>query len=191
MRTFRFDRGGEFMSNEFKAYCEKEGITRQYTAPYTPQQNGVVERRNRTMMEMARSYLKEMKMPAIFWGEAVRHSIYVLNRLPTRALTGVTPHEAWSEKGKKPDVGHIRVFGCLAHMRVPSKGLNKLSDQSVCVVNLGREPGSKAYRLYDPSNKRLYVSKDVVFEETKAWNWSDTSSDDMYQGATFHFPHRL
>lgn len=84
---FRTDRGGEFNSNEFKNYCEDNGIERHYTAPYTPQQNGVVERRNRTVMEMTRCYLKEMGLPATLLGEAVRHSVYILNRLPTRALS--------------------------------------------------------------------------------------------------------
>lgn len=117
VKIFRTDRGGEFTSNEFKSYCEKAGIQRHYTAPYTPQQNGVVERRNRTVVEMARSCLKEMQMPAMLWGEAVRHSVYLLNRLPTRSLTGQTPYEAWFER--KPNVSHVRVFGCKAHMKVP------------------------------------------------------------------------
>ena len=101
-----------------------------------------------TVMEMSRSYLKEMKLPTILWGEAVRHSIYVLNRLPTRALTGVTPYEEWSEKEKKPDIGHIKVFGCTTRMRVPSKSIQKLDDRSLCVVNLGKKPRSKAYCLH-------------------------------------------
>lgn len=188
IKTFRTDRGGEFMPHEFKNYSEEAGIIRHHTAPYTPQQNGVVERRNRTMMEMARSFLKEMKLPAMFWGEAVRHSVYVLNRLPTRALTGVTPYEAWSEKGRKPDVGYIKVFSCTAHMRVPSKGINKMADRSICVVNLGKEPGSKAFRLYDPKEKRIYVSKDVVFEESKPWVWDDLNKDVKFQETTFYIP---
>lgn len=87
IKVFRTDRGREFMSNEFSKYCEDARITRHYTAPYTPQQNGAVERRNRTVVAMSRSLLKQMKMPCEFWGEVVRHSIYILNRLPTRALS--------------------------------------------------------------------------------------------------------
>lgn len=83
MKVFRTDRGGEFCSNAFNSYFEQEGIIRHFTAPYTPQQNEVMERRNRTVVEIARSYLKEMGVPSILWGEAVRHSVYVLNRLPT------------------------------------------------------------------------------------------------------------
>lgn len=94
IKVLRTDRGGEFCSKQFSTYCEDTGIARHYTAPYTPQQNGVVERRNRTVVAMARSLLREKRMPSNMWGEAVRHSIYILNRLPTRALTGMTPHEA-------------------------------------------------------------------------------------------------
>ena len=159
------------MSKQFIAYCENEGITRHFTAPYSPQQNGVVERRNRTVLEMARSFLKEKQLPLTLWGEAIRHSIYVLNRLPTRAVTGMTPYEVWS--GIKPDIGHIKIFGCLAHMKLPSVHTTKLGDRSKLVINLGKEPGSKAYRLYDPEQRTVHVSRDVVFEENKSWQWEN------------------
>lgn len=183
VRALRTDRGGEFNSNEFKLYCEKSGIKRHYNAPYTPQQNGVVERRNRTVVEMARSCLKEKKLPSVMWGEAVRHAIYLLNRLPTRALSGVTPYEVWYEK--KPHVGHIRVFGCLAHMKLPSQQTSKLDDRSKQVINLGKEPGTKAYRLYDPNNNKVHVSRDVTFEEGKSWEWNHGENSEKFQNGTF------
>ena len=169
IKVFRTDRGGEFTSTEFKIYCEETGIERHYTAPYTPQQNGVVERRNRTVVEMARSYLKEMKLPMMLWGEAVRHSVYVLNRLPTRSISDQTPYEAWT--GLKPNIGHICTFVCVTHMKIPSVHTKKLDDRSMEVINLGREPGTKAYRLYDPVSKRVMVSRDVVFDENRSWQW--------------------
>ncbi|GJY53377.1 zinc finger, CCHC-type containing protein [Tanacetum coccineum] len=86
VRMLRTDRGGEFTSNEFTRYCKENGIARQLTAPYSPQQNGVVERRNRTVLSTTRSMMKAMKLPLTFWAEAVRHAIYILNRVPTRAL---------------------------------------------------------------------------------------------------------
>lgn len=89
----RTDRGGEFLSNEFENYCKIVGITRHLTAPYTPQINGVLERRNRTIVAMARSFLKEKRLPVELWGEAARHAVYVLNRFPARALSGKTPYE--------------------------------------------------------------------------------------------------
>lgn len=157
------------MSKQFNDYCEEVGIQRHYTAPYSPQQNGVVERRNITVVAMARSFLKEKRLPSYLWGEAVRHAVYVLNRLSTRSLTRMTPYEAWT--GNKPDLNHIKFFGCLAHMKVPSVHAKKLDDRSKVVIYLGREPGTKAHRLYDPTEGQIQVSRDVMFEETKSWSW--------------------
>ena len=91
LRAFRTDRGGEFNSNEFTAYCEELSILRNTTTPYSPQQNGVVERRNQSVVEMARSLMKSMGVPSTFWGEAVRTAVHILNRSPTRSLRRVTP----------------------------------------------------------------------------------------------------
>lgn len=89
--------------------------------------------------------------------------MYVLNRLPTRGLSTSTPYEAWSDK--KPDVGHIRTFGCCAYMKIPGVYTKKLDDRSKLVVYLGREPGTKAHRLYDPEENRVHISRDVIFDE--------------------------
>jgi hypothetical protein len=138
------------------------------TTPYSPQQNGFVERRNRTIMEMARSLMKSMNVPGMFWGEAVRHLVHLLNRLPTKPMGSRTPFEAWN--GRKPHLGHLRVFGSKAHVRPAAPHLKKLDDRSVPMVYFGVEDGSKAHRLYDPQSKRIVVSRDVVFEEGEAWN---------------------
>lgn len=183
VKTLRTDHGGEFCSLDFTKYCEENVIARHLTTPYTPQQNRVVERRNRTVVEMARSLLKQMKLPLMLWGEAGRHSVYLLNRLPTRSLTGKTPYEAW--KGEKPNIGHIRIFGCLAHMKVPGLHTKKLDDRSKIVVHLGREPGTKGYRLYDPESNKIYVSRDVVFEEEKTWPWNQKEKANLDQQTTF------
>lgn len=174
--TLRIDRGGEFTSRDFSQFCSDNGIRRHLTAPYTPQQNGVVERRNRTLMEMTRSMLKAMKVPNYMWGEAVRHATYLINRVPTRALKNQTPYECL--KGRKPSIGHIRVFGCLAYAKIDSVLLRKLDDRSQCLVHLGIEPGSKAYRLYNPSTKKIIVSRDVKFDEEKHWNWNRGKQED-------------
>ncbi|KAL8119156.1 hypothetical protein AgCh_016605 [Apium graveolens] len=145
-------------------------IMRHLTTPYSPQQNGVVERRNRTVVAMTRSFLKENEMPTMFLREAVRHSTNILNRVPTKVLKGETPYEAW--KGMKPDLSFIKIFGCLAHVKVPKERVQKLDGRSTKMVYLGKEPGSKANRLFDPLTGRLSVSIDVVFEENKGWNWS-------------------
>jgi hypothetical protein len=141
--------------------CESAGIKRHFTAPYSPQQNGVVERKNRTIMEMTRSLMKSMGVPAKLWGEAVRHSIYLLNRLPTKAMGDSTPYEAWNKR--KPHLGHLRVFGCTAHVRTAGPHLKKLEDRSHKMMYLGTDEGCKAHRLYDPHHNRIVVSRDVVF----------------------------
>ncbi|KAG6531868.1 hypothetical protein ZIOFF_005703 [Zingiber officinale] len=170
IKTLRTDRGGEFLSTEFTRFCENEGIERHLTAPYTPQQNGVVERRNRTVMAMTRSLLKGTHMPARFWGEAIRHAVYLLNRLPTKALGDRTPFEAWI--GRKPHLAHLKVFGCVAYVKNTTPHLKKLDDRSSPMVYLGVEEGCKAHRLFDPRHDKLQVSRDVVFQENSEWTWT-------------------
>ena len=170
IRTLRTDRGGEFTSQEFNAFCDGNGISRQLTAAYTPQQNGVAERKNRTIMNMVRSMLSEKKIPRTFWPEAVNWTVHVLNRCPTLAVRDRTPEEAWS--GVKPSVEYFRVFGCVSHVHIPDSKRTKLDNKSVSCVLLGVSEESKAYRMYDPISQKIIVSRDVVFEEDKNWNWN-------------------
>ncbi|GJX04141.1 kinase-like domain, phloem protein 2-like protein, partial [Tanacetum coccineum] len=143
----------------------------QLTAPYSPQQNGVVERRNRTIMSTTRCMMKATEMPQDFWAEAVRHAIYILNSVPTKALEDITPYEAI--KGKKPNLKDLRIFGCIAYAKVPTQHLTKLDDRSIKMIYLGNEQGSKAYRLFDPITQRICVSRDVKFKENETWDWKD------------------
>ncbi|GJV64547.1 putative RNA-directed DNA polymerase [Tanacetum coccineum] len=105
VKALRTDRGGEYLSNEFSEFCRKHGIKRQLTTSFTPQQNGVAERKNRTVINMVVTLLSAKNMPKIFWAEATAWSFYVLNRSTTKALSDVTPQEAWS--GLKPTVNHF------------------------------------------------------------------------------------
>ncbi|GJQ90739.1 putative RNA-directed DNA polymerase [Tanacetum coccineum] len=107
VKTLRTDCGGEFNSKGFIEYCDETGLKHHFTAPYSPQQNGVVERRNRSVFEMARSMMKSMEVPDTLWGEAVRQAVYIQNRVPTKTLGDTTPYERWS--GKKPNLEHLRV----------------------------------------------------------------------------------
>ncbi|KAG6502110.1 hypothetical protein ZIOFF_041999 [Zingiber officinale] len=170
IKTLRTNRDNEFLSTEFTQFCENEGIERHLMAPYTPQQNSIVECRNRTMMAMARSLLKGIHMSARFWGEAVRHAIYLLNRLPTKVLGERTPFEAWM--GRKPHLAHLRVFSCVAYVKNTTLHLKKLDDRSSPMVYLGIEEGCKAHRLFDPRHDKLQVSRDVMFQENCEWTWN-------------------
>lgn len=89
----------------------------QLTVGYAPEQNGVSERKNRTVMETARAMLMEKGLPNTFWAEAVSTAVYLLNRCPTKAVHDKTPVEAWS--GRKPSAKHLRVFGCICYTHIP------------------------------------------------------------------------
>nr|KAJ0211523.1 hypothetical protein LSAT_V11C400159000 [Lactuca sativa] len=132
---------------------------------------------------MVRCNLKTMSMPDVLWGEAVSHSVYVLNKAQTKALKEVTPYEKWT--GRKPHIAHLRVFGCVAHMKVVKGNLRKLEDRSMPLVHLGVEKGTKAYRLLDPDTGKLYVSRDFVFEENRIWKWEESVKIRATPGVTF------
>jgi hypothetical protein len=128
LRVLCINNGGEFMVAEFASYCVDEGVQCHYSTPYSPQQNGVIERRNQIVVGMARALFKQRGMHAIFWGEAVVTTVYILNRSPTKALNGRTPYEAWH--GRKPAVFHLRVFSCLAFSKELGH-IGKLDDRAL------------------------------------------------------------
>jgi hypothetical protein len=163
IKVLRSDNGGEFVSKKFDAFLAECGIQRQTSAPYSPQQNGVAERANRTIMECARSMILAQGLGLEFWGEAVNTAVYIKNRCPTKALHSKTPQEAWS--GRKPDVSHLRVFGCKAFAHVLDEKRTKLESKSMPCVFLGYYKGTKAYRLMCVKTKRIIKSRDVVFIE--------------------------
>lgn len=171
----RTDRGVEFTSNELNEFCKVNGIGRQLTASYTPQQNGVVERKNRTIMNVVRCLLCDKQVPKQLWLEAIRWTAHVINRSPTLVIKDKIPEEMWS--GVKPKVDYFRVFGCLAYVHVLDQKRKKLDDKSIKCVILGVSEESKAYRLYDPFARKIIVSRDVIFEEDKSWNWGRTDEE--------------
>lgn len=126
-------------------------------------------------MNAARSLLSAMNMPQHFWAEAVRHAVYVLNRLPTKLLKDQTPYEVL--KGRKPNLSHLRVFGYTGHVKLPANHLKKLDFRSAPMVHLGIETGTKGYRMYDVKGRRLVISRDVTFEESRPWNWWEFQTD--------------
>ena len=176
VKMVRSDNGTEYTSDKFKEFCVDAGIEHQYTTVYTPQQNGVSERKNRTIMEMARCLLFEKKLPKIFWAETVNTTTYLLNRLPTRVLNNKTPFEAW--KGYKPNVQHLKVFGCVCYSQVPKEKRAKLDEKAEVGVFMRYSSVTKGYRIYQPLSKKLIVSRDVNFDETTTWNWDEEGKDE-------------
>jgi reverse transcriptase-like protein len=166
IKVLRTDNGGEYLSKYFDEYLKIHGIARQTSTPYTPQQNGVAERANRTIVEMARSMLHAQNLGHEFWAEAVVNAVYTRNRCPTNALSSMTPQQAWS--GKKPCVSHMRTFGCIAYAKVPDCMRTKLDAKGTKCVFLGYCEGTKAYRLMCLDTKKIIKSRDVEFVEHKS-----------------------
>lgn len=124
LKTLRTDNGGEFTSKEFESYLKKEGVRHELTIPGNPEQNGTAERMNRTLIETLKPMLAHSKLPESFWAEALNTAVYLRNRSPTKAVSGMTPYEAWT--GTKPRVDGLRVFGCQAFVHVPKEQRKKL-----------------------------------------------------------------
>lgn len=118
---------------------------------------------------MAWCLLKSMDVPATFWGDVVKTAVYLLNRSPTRSVDEQTPYEAWHKK--KPAVHHLCTFRCVAHVKRVGPGIDKLADRSTPMIFLGYAEGAKAYRVFDPATNKMHVTRDVVFEERRKWNW--------------------
>eukprot|EP00253_Pinus_taeda_P019205 PITA_19205 len=137
----------------------EHGIHKKFTIRYTPQQNGVGEKKNRTLLETARSMLKAKHLPNDYWAKVVACAAYILNRCPTKSIQNIVLEEAWS--GRKHSVTHMRVFGCVASAHVPDELRKKLDNKGEKCIFVGYSDESKAYKLYNPLTKKVIISKDV------------------------------
>lgn len=153
------------MSTSFITYCGRNGIRRQLTQAQTPQQNGVAERRNRTLIKKSRSMAAECNLPAFLWMEVVNTANYLINKGPTRANHGKTPEQLYTKK--IPDVSHLKIFGCICFVHVPQEKRQKLSSKTTMGVFMGYDDASKVYRIYIASERKIQLSRDVVFDESK------------------------
>ena len=178
VKVIRSDNGGECSSKKFAEYCAEKGISHQFTNPYSPQQNGVSERLNRTIIEATRSMIHHAKLPLQFWAEAVNTAVYLHNRSPTVALKDKTSFECWF--GRKPDISNLRVFGCVCYMHVPDGQRRKLDPKSSKGIFVGYPEGTKGYKLYDLRKKKFVRSRNVLFYEDK-FHYPDpeAQSDDV------------
>ena len=144
--TLRTDGAGEYKSAEFQSNLTKNKINHEETIPHTPEQNGVAERLNRTLMEKVRPMLTQAGLPKIYWAEAVNTANYLKNRTPSQALLGKTSFEIWYDR--KPDLSHLRTFGCIAYAHIPDAQRKKLDDKSEVLRFMGYNKG-RGYRLMD------------------------------------------
>ncbi|KAK9090791.1 hypothetical protein Sjap_023968 [Stephania japonica] len=168
IKCLRTDNGGEYTGNEFDSFCKQEGIKRQFTTAYTPQQNGVAERMNRTLLERTRAMLSTAGLEKKFWAEAVNTACYVINRAPSTAIELRTPMEMWT--GKPVDYSNLLVFGSPVYAMYNAQETTKLDPKSRKCLFLGYADGVKGYRLWDSTTHKVVVSRDVLFTERTRYN---------------------
>jgi hypothetical protein len=179
IKILRSDNGGEFISNPFKDLCKESGIKREFTVSYNPQQNGVAERKNRHITEAAKAMIHDQGLTMNLWAEASRTAVYIQNRSPHQALSNKTPEEAFS--GMKPEVSHLRIFGCPVYIHVPKDKRLKLEPSGKKGIFVGYSETSKAFRIYIPGQRQIEVSRDVTFDEMKAFHKSRESLQEIQE----------
>jgi FtsZ-binding cell division protein ZapB len=171
IKAIRSDRGGEFSSRQFKDFCDEHGIRKEYTIAGTPQQNGVVERQNRTVQQMARSMMKEKDISQSFWVEAIHTAVHILNKAHLRPNSDKTPYHLWF--GRPATIKHFKVFGSKCYIKNNDENLGKYDDRADEGIFLGYAADSKGYRCY---NKRLHRMVDCI----------DVKVDEECHGNTSH-----
>ncbi|GJU09223.1 retrotransposon protein, putative, ty1-copia subclass, partial [Tanacetum coccineum] len=164
IKVVRSDRGGEYVA-PFAELCAKHGIRHEFTAPYSPQQNGIAERKNRTLKEMVTAMLISSGMSQDMWGEAILTATYLLNKIP-RKEKEETPYELWM--GRKPSYQYLRVWGCLAKVAVPTPKAQKIGPKSVDCIFIGYAKKSTAYRFIVHESKNPDIQKNTIMESRNA-----------------------
>ncbi|KAI5347656.1 hypothetical protein L3X38_000543 [Prunus dulcis] len=173
IKVVRSDRGGEYYGRfdetgrnpgAFAKFLQQEGIIAQYTNPGTPQQNGISERRNRTLKDMIRSMMSCANLPIFLWGEALKTANYVLNRVPTKSINQI-PYEIWN--GRKPSLKHLRTWGCKAEAKPYNPAEKKLDPKTISCHFIGYPERTKGYRFYCPHHTMRFIETSrAVFIET-------------------------
>ncbi|KAJ1692656.1 hypothetical protein LUZ63_009354 [Rhynchospora breviuscula] len=159
----RSDHGREFENAKFDELCIEKGYKQEFSAPRTPQQNGVVKRKNRTLQELARTMLHEFAVPKFLWAEAVNTACHVINRACIRSKLKKTPFELWV--GRTPNISYFRVFGFKCFVLDESPKVTKFDAKSLTGIFVGYSNTSKAYRVYLPTSRVVIESINVKFNE--------------------------
>ncbi|GJZ31763.1 retrotransposon protein, putative, ty1-copia subclass, partial [Tanacetum coccineum] len=162
IKAIRSDRGGEYISQEFKDYLKANGIVQQLTPPYTPQHNGVSERRNRTLLDMVRSMMNLTTLPLSFWDYALESATRILNMVPTKKVDK-TPYELWY--GKVPNLSYLKVWGCEALVKRDTP--DKLEQRSVKCIFIGYPKETMGYYFYFPPENKIVVARYAEFFEKR------------------------
>ncbi|CAK9826054.1 Retrovirus-related Pol polyprotein from transposon TNT 1-94 [Anthophora retusa] len=165
IKYLQSDNGREYVNEQFDDFLKENGIQRRLTVPRNPEQNGLAERKNRTLVEMARCLLIQSGLPPSFWAEAISTSNYIRNRCPTKSLNDTTPFEAWI--GRKPSVAHLREFGCRVYCLNTNKQRGKFEARAREGVLIGYAEQAKGYKIWLTKERKVEISRDVRFSERK------------------------
>jgi hypothetical protein len=177
IKKIRSDNGTEFKNSQIEGFLEEEGIKHEFSSPYTPQQNGVVERKNRTLLDMARTMFDEYKTPDRFWAEAINTACYSINRLYLHRILKKTSYELLT--GKMPNVSYFRVFGSKCFILVKRGRKSKFAPKAIEGILLGYDSNTRAYRVFNKSSGLVEVSCDIVFDETNGSQVEQVDLDEL------------
>jgi hypothetical protein len=177
MNKIRSDNGTKFKNSQIEGFLEDEGIKHEFSSPYTPQQNGVVERKNRTLLDMARTMLDEYKTSDRFWAEAINTACYSINRLYLHRILKKTSYELLT--GKRPNVSYFRVFGSKCFILVKRGRKSKFAPKAVEGFLLGYDSNTRAYKVFNKSTRLIEVSCDIVFDEINGSQVEQVDLDEL------------
>ncbi|GJR11259.1 retrovirus-related pol polyprotein from transposon TNT 1-94 [Tanacetum coccineum] len=173
--SVRTDRGTEFLNKTLNAFFKEEGIEHQTSTPRTPEQNGIVERRNRTLVEAARTMLSASKLPLFFWAEAIATACYTQNRsiiIPTHEKTAY--HII---NDRKPSIKHLHIFGCTCYLTRDGENLDKMKEKGDPCILVGYSTQSKGYRVYNKRTRLIVESIHLRFDEIKEMSETSVAND--------------
>jgi hypothetical protein len=199
VKIFKSDNGTEFVNSDLSGYFEELGIIHQTTIPYCPESNGSVEREMRTLKDTARAMMHHESVPQFLWAEAIACSVYIHNRVLNKQSKHITAYERII--GEKPNLNHLRVFGCKAFAQIPKEKRSVWDAKSKRYMLVGYDSFSRKYRLYDPVNKAIFLARNVSFVENEFGNdgaraeearptitltWTDSSDNSEDEDSTEH-----
>ncbi|KAK3029811.1 hypothetical protein RJ639_038253 [Escallonia herrerae] len=167
VKCLKSDNGGEYHDEGFQEYCSNNGIRLIRTVKRTPQENGLAERMNRTIMERARCTRIHADLPLQFWAAAVDTAVYLINKSLASALNGGIPEEEWS--GKPVNYSFLRVFGCIAYAHIDKEERKKLDSKSQKCVFIRYGGDEYSYRLWDYEHNKIIKSRNVIFNESRLY----------------------
>lgn len=163
VKCVRTDNAQELCEGDLKMFLLRKGIDHHRSCPDTPQQNGVVERKHRHLLETSRALFFQSKLPITYWNECVLCAAHTINRMPLKILSNKSPYEKLF--GVAPNLDYLRAFGCLCFVSSNKQGRTKFDSKASIHVFIGYSPGQKGYKVLSMDTFKIHTSRDVVFKE--------------------------